>query len=307
MAKSSKSALTEQVMREMIIKGLRDADVDDAEVSVSDHPQSSSCYAEIDTPRWRATMRAAEDPKRFNVKARMWHKVATGEVDYANDHVIFDDDELVNDEDSALVQQYGAPAMALAPAQRVHMMAYVLGNILDGVGLGFHQAAWSGMLKIPSLIRPKTYRQNPARVGRELRGHYEGEVGCAIVLDDTGRSALILQRGPTAPWKPLHWNLPGGVVERGETALDAARRELAEETGLRHVRPVSREPVLVVEEDGWLISFFVFAQTKRNDRFRLDYRENVEYTWTSRREIDEYKWAAPSIPRALKRALGGGR
>ena len=37
----------------------------------------------------------------------------------------------------------------------------------------------------------------------------------AILFDDDGR-ALILQRGSTAPWMPLSWNLPGGGIDAGE-------------------------------------------------------------------------------------------
>ena len=52
-----------------------------------------------------------------------------------------------------------------------------------------------------------------------------------VVVMREGR-ALFLLRGTTAPWAPGLFGLPGGHVEPGEQHLDAARRELREETGL---------------------------------------------------------------------------
>lgn len=45
-----------------------------------------------------------------------------------------------------------------------------------------------------------------------------------------GESVLLIERGD-GPSEGL-WSLPGGAIEWGETAEDAARREVEEETGL---------------------------------------------------------------------------
>jgi ADP-ribose pyrophosphatase YjhB (NUDIX family) len=45
-----------------------------------------------------------------------------------------------------------------------------------------------------------------------------------------GEAVLLIERGD-GPSESL-WSLPGGSIEAGETAEDAARREVGEETGL---------------------------------------------------------------------------
>ena len=53
---------------------------------------------------------------------------------------------------------------------------------------------------------------------------------------------LILRRGPTDPWAPGKWCLPGGGAEPHETLEQAARREAFEEAGLLlgPLRPLAR-------------------------------------------------------------------
>ena len=65
-------------------------------------------------------------------------------------------------------------------------------------------------------------------MSREYPDHPRVGVG-AIVLHE-GR-VLLVKRG-RAPGLGL-WSVPGGLVDLGETTVDAARREVAEETGLK--------------------------------------------------------------------------
>jgi 8-oxo-dGTP diphosphatase len=61
----------------------------------------------------------------------------------------------------------------------------------------------------------------------------------SVALIDRDR-VLLIQRA-RAPWSGL-WSLPGGRLEQGETAEQAAAREVLEEVGLRAfaLRPLRR-------------------------------------------------------------------
>lgn len=56
-----------------------------------------------------------------------------------------------------------------------------------------------------------------------------------ILIDPSGR-ILFIRRSISCPKFPLHWGLPGGYAEHGESIRDCAVREVGEETGL-HLRP----------------------------------------------------------------------
>jgi len=60
----------------------------------------------------------------------------------------------------------------------------------------------------------------------------ERRVAVVLLLDSSGR-ILMQHRDANARTSPNQWAFPGGQIEPGEEPLDAARRELWEETALR--------------------------------------------------------------------------
>ena len=60
----------------------------------------------------------------------------------------------------------------------------------------------------------------------------ERQVVRLVVLDTASRVLLFHTHDPTAPDLGEWWELPGGGIEADETYVDAAIRELGEETGI---------------------------------------------------------------------------
>jgi ADP-ribose pyrophosphatase YjhB (NUDIX family) len=83
----------------------------------------------------------------------------------------------------------------------------------------------------PGLVRRgalRTYRWLPRRLRLLLLRTFAPTftVGALCFVEDDGRVLMLRQR------HRIGWTLPGGLLDRGESAEQAVVRELAEETGL---------------------------------------------------------------------------
>jgi 8-oxo-dGTP pyrophosphatase MutT (NUDIX family) len=74
--------------------------------------------------------------------------------------------------------------------------------------------------------------RGPARPGRRLRRVEETSAGGLVVADYGVTEPCAALIGRTDRRGRLLWSIPKGHIEDGETAEDAAVREIAEETGI---------------------------------------------------------------------------
>jgi 8-oxo-dGTP pyrophosphatase MutT (NUDIX family) len=107
-------------------------------------------------------------------------------------------------------------------------------------------------------------------------------VAAAVVLDADGRMLVVRKRG-TAMFMQ-----PGGKFTAGESALEAIRREVAEELGVvaASVEPLGRHVADAANEPGHTVEADVFLVTLAGEP-------------TAAAEIDEIAWMDPAEPGQL--------
>lgn len=114
----------------------------------------------------------------------------------------------------------------------------------------------------------------------------------ALMVNPEGKVLLC----KTPPWKdlPAYWDLPGGRIEDNQTAEEALRRELEEETGLTDVGAVtffsgfiSKIEIPVSDAQSVGLALMVYALKLTEDKSIKLSDEHTDYEWVSLAEAAE--------------------
>ena len=90
-----------------------------------------------------------------------------------------------------------------------------------------------------------------------------------------------------------NWDFPKGLVEKGEEQLDAARREVWEETGLEAIEfPFGDEFKETLPYAGGKVARYYLAETREHDIAlpvspELGHPEHHEFRWVSFEEAED--------------------
>lgn len=133
--------------------------------------------------------------------------------------------------------------------------------------------------------------------------YYNVAVSASVLLATDDGTLLFIRRARDPGKNKLA--LPGGFIDRGETAEAAAMRELREEAGVKvtQVEFLASFPNLYTYRsvEYPVVDLFFTARVATRAASPLD--DVTEVVWKSPRELSEADLAFPSHPRALQAFL----
>lgn len=136
-----------------------------------------------------------------------------------------------------------------------------------------------------------------------------GEAASAIAHDCVGallvrdRRVLLGHRADDRDWLPGAWDVFGGHVERGESASEALRRELAEELGIEPLAVVDLGALEGATPDVWRLRLYAVTAWRGEVR-NLQPDEHAELRWCRPDEATGHLTAAhPGFAAMITSAL----
>ena len=122
--------------------------------------------------------------------------------------------------------------------------------------------------------------------GYEIRRSIVRHAGSAVMMAVDAKKRVLLVRQYRLPAGTKMWELPAGRLDPGENALQAAKRELAEETGYsarkwRKLTSFYASPGYVAEK----MTIFLATDLTEGDAHPMD-DERIECRWFTSAEID---------------------
>ena len=131
-----------------------------------------------------------------------------------------------------------------------------------------------------------------------------GKVRYADVLLFRGDKLLILQRAGEYGASTQQWCIPGGHVDPGESFLEAAARELFEETGIEIPEDLLIEAGVAKGKDYEIHYFLGHVDDESSIQIIVDSEEEVGSTWIdTRTELDDYDFIF-DMKENIKKILG---
>jgi 8-oxo-dGTP pyrophosphatase MutT (NUDIX family) len=114
-----------------------------------------------------------------------------------------------------------------------------------------------------------------------------------LLVDEENRVLLLKTHFDPEVGLPPRWLTPGGGIDHGETTLQAAVRELLEETGLVIDPAILEEPVLETSgrwdwADG--LSYHTYKDTIYELRVLNFDPDTSGFTQDEHRDVLEYRW-----------------
>ena len=132
--------------------------------------------------------------------------------------------------------------------------------------------------------------------------------GAVVARAGTAPPKYALVRRSKPPGAGL-WSLPGGGIDVGESTMDAARRELREETGLEtgawHAHPFTTADAIYADDLGRTEFHYLIAETfcaLSNAEPLAAGDDASEARWWSLQDIERMDDVSGDCARVLKRA-----